>query len=35
MRRVRYLDIGADDDMNDEQLRDWIRQATALPGDGF
>ena len=30
---VRYLDIGAGDDMNDEQLRDWIRQAAALPGD--
>ena len=31
--QVRYLHIGADDDMDDEQLRDWIRQAAALPGD--
>ena len=31
--QIRYLHIGADDDIDDEQLRDWIRQAAALPGD--
>ncbi len=31
--QVRYLHIGADDVIDDDQLRDWIRQATALPGD--
>ena len=30
---VRYLHIGEDDDPNDDQLRDWIRQAAALPGE--
>lgn len=30
---VRYLHIAADDDIDDDQLRDWIRQAAALPGD--
>jgi hypothetical protein len=31
--RVRSLHLGADDDIDDEQLRDWIRQAASLPGD--
>lgn len=31
--RVRYSNIRVDDEMDDEQLRDWIRQAAALPGD--
>jgi len=31
--QVRYLNIGENDDLDDDQLRDWIRQAAALPGD--
>lgn len=30
---VRYLDIGEDDDIDDDQLRDWLRQAAAIPGE--
>lgn len=30
---VRYLDIGRDDEIDDAQLRDWLRQAAAVPGD--
>jgi hypothetical protein len=30
---VRYLDIGGPDEMDDDQLRDWIRQAADLPGE--
>ncbi len=30
---VRYLNITARTDMNDDQLRDWIRQAADAPGD--
>ena len=30
---VRYLNISEREDMDDEQLRDWIRQAADLPGD--
>lgn len=29
---VRYLDIGADTDVDDDVLVDWIRQAAELPG---
>jgi hypothetical protein len=33
---TRYLHIGENGIGDDTQLRDWIRQATALPGwDGF
>lgn len=30
---VRYLHLHEDDDVDEAQLRDWIRQAAALPGD--
>lgn len=30
---VRYLDIAQDDDMDDDQIRDWLRQASSIPGD--
>ncbi len=30
---VRYLDIYEDDDLDDEQLRSWIEQASNLPGE--
>lgn len=30
---VRYLDLAEDHDVTDDQLRNWIRQAAALPGD--
>ncbi len=30
---VRYLDIGNDDDLDEEQLLSWIEQASALPGE--
>ena len=30
---VRYSNIHEDDEIDDEQLRSWIRQAAALPGD--
>lgn len=31
--RVRYSNIAAVDDIDDDQFRDWIRQAAAAPGD--
>ena len=31
--RVRSLHIAEDDDLDDDRLRDWIRQAAVLPGD--
>jgi hypothetical protein len=31
-RDVRYLDIREDDEIDEEQLVSWIRQAAALPG---
>lgn len=31
--RVRYLNIERVEEIDDEQLRDWIGQAAALPGD--
>ena len=30
---VRYSNIGEHDAMDDDQLRDWIRQAAARPGE--
>jgi len=30
---VRYLDIHEDDELDDDQLRSWIKQASAPPGD--
>lgn len=32
-QEVRYLDIGEDDDLDDERLGSWIRQAATLPGE--
>jgi hypothetical protein len=32
---VRYLDIREDDDVDTEQLRSWIEQASGLPGATF
>lgn len=33
--RVRSLHIAEDDELDDDQLRDWIRQSAALPGDAL
>ncbi len=30
---VRYLDIHEHDEVDDEQLADWVKQAAALPGE--
>jgi hypothetical protein len=30
---VRYLDIREDDELDDDQLRSWIEQASSLPGE--
>ena len=30
---VRYLDIHEDDEVDDKQLRAWIKQASQLPGE--
>ena len=30
---VRYLNIGEHDELDDEQLRDWLGQAASLPGE--
>ncbi|MEM9651028.1 MAG: DUF1801 domain-containing protein [Actinomycetota bacterium] len=30
---VRYLDIKEDDQIDDDQLREWVRQAAAAPGE--
>ena len=32
-REVRYLDIREDDEIDDPQLADWVKQASALPGE--
>ena len=29
----RFLDIAERDDIDDEQMHDWIRQSAELPGD--
>jgi hypothetical protein len=31
--RVRYLDIHADDELDEQLLTSWLRQAAELPGD--
>ena len=31
--RVRYSDIGEHDEIDDDRLRNWIRQAAELPGE--
>ena len=31
-KEVRYLDIRADDQLDEAQMATWIRQAAALPG---
>ena len=31
-KEVRYLDIHEDDEIDEEQLATWVRQAAALPG---
>lgn len=31
--RVRYLDIHEDEELDDELMASWIRQAAELPGD--
>jgi hypothetical protein len=30
---VRYLDIREDDDLDEDQLQSWIKQASGLPGE--
>ena len=30
---VRYLDIHEDDELDEQQLRSWIKQASKLPGE--
>ncbi len=30
---VRYLDIREDDPLDEAQFTDWVRQASALPGE--
>ncbi|HKX66770.1 MAG TPA: DUF1801 domain-containing protein [Intrasporangium sp.] len=30
---VRYLDVHEGDDLDEDQLRSWIEQASALPGE--
>ena len=30
---VRYLDIHEGEEIDDRQLRDWIRQAASMPGE--
>jgi hypothetical protein len=30
---VRYLDIREDDELDEDQLRSWIEQASGLPGE--
>ena len=30
---VRYLDIHEDDDLDEDQIRSWIEQASSLPGE--
>ena len=30
---VRYLDIGEDDEIDEARLAEWVRQASALPGE--
>lgn len=30
---VRYLDIHEDDDFDEKQFKDWVKQASKLPGE--
>jgi hypothetical protein len=30
---VRYLDIHEDDDFDERQFKDWVKQASKLPGE--
>lgn len=32
-QRVRYLDIRQHDEIDDDQIRQWLRQAVTIPGD--
>jgi len=32
-KEVRYLDIHEDDPIDEEQLADWVKQASQLPGE--
>ena len=32
-KEVRYLDIREDDEFDEAQLRSWVKQAAALPGE--
>ena len=31
-KEVRYIDIYEDDEIDEAQLRDWVKQAAGLPG---
>ena len=31
-KEVRYLDIHEDDELDESQMKSWVRQAAALPG---
>ena len=30
---VRYLNIHEDDDLDEKQFKDWVKQASKLPGE--
>jgi hypothetical protein len=32
-KEVRYLDIREDDVLDERQIADWVKQASALPGE--
>ena len=32
-KNTRYLDIHADDELDEDRLADWVKQATQLPGE--
>jgi hypothetical protein len=32
-KHVRYLDIREDDPFDTEQITDWVKQASRLPGE--
>ncbi len=32
-KNVRYLDIREDDTLDEAQFADWVKQASALPGE--
>jgi len=33
LANIRYLDIHEDDELDEVQLRAWVTQASALPGE--